>query len=43
MVRDLERNEDVPTPLSPNTALDFAHHNGNELLHCPGENGTMFQ
>jgi hypothetical protein len=27
--------EDVSTPSSPNPARDFAHHNGDELLHCP--------
>ena len=33
-VRSREWN--VPTPLSHNNALDFAHHNVDEMLHCPG-------
>jgi len=43
MVRDLENSENVPKPPSPNTTPDLAHHNGNEVLLCPDENGTMFQ
>jgi hypothetical protein len=26
----------VPTPPSPNVAPDFAHHDGDEMLRCPG-------
>ena len=36
MGQDLESREDVPTPHSPNPAWDFAHHNGDEVLHGPG-------
>jgi hypothetical protein len=36
MGRDLESREDVPTPPSPNVAPDFAHHDGDEVLRCPG-------
>jgi hypothetical protein len=36
MGRDLESREDVPTLLSPNVAPDFAHHDGDEMLRCPG-------
>jgi hypothetical protein len=36
MGRDLESREDMPTPPSPNVAPDFAHHDGDEVLHCPG-------
>ena len=34
--RNLESREDVPTLLSPNVAPDFAHHDGDEVLRCPG-------
>ena len=30
------REQNVPTPPSPNNAPDFAHHNVDEALHCPG-------
>jgi len=33
---DLGSKEDVPTPPSPTFAPYFAHHVGNEALHCPG-------
>ena len=36
MGQDLESREEVPTPPSPNSAWDFAHHNGHEVLHDPG-------
>jgi hypothetical protein len=36
MGQNLESREDVPTLLSPNVASDFAHHNGDEVLHFPG-------
>jgi hypothetical protein len=36
MGRDPESREDVPTPPSPNVAPDFAHHDGHEVLRCPG-------
>jgi hypothetical protein len=36
MGQDLESGENVPTPLNPNIASDFAHHHGDEVLHCPG-------
>jgi len=36
MGQDLESREDVPTPPSPNPARNFAHHNGDEVLHDPG-------
>jgi hypothetical protein len=36
MGRNLESREDVPTLLSPNVAPDFAHHDGDEVLRCPG-------
>jgi hypothetical protein len=36
MGQNLESREDVPTLLSPNIAPDFAHHDGNEVLRCPG-------
>jgi hypothetical protein len=32
----LESREEVPTLPSPNPARDFAHHNGDEVLHDPG-------
>jgi hypothetical protein len=34
--RDLESREDVQTPPSPNIAPEFAHHDGDEVLRCPG-------
>jgi hypothetical protein len=34
--RDLESREDVPTPPNLNTTLDFAHHDGDKVLHYPG-------
>ena len=34
--RDLESREDVPTPPSLNTTLDFAHLDGDKVLHYPG-------
>jgi hypothetical protein len=37
MVKDPESSEDVPTHPSPNIVPDFAYHNGNEVLQCPGE------
>jgi len=36
MAQDLESREDVPAPLNPNVAPDFAHHHGDEVLHCLG-------
>jgi len=36
MGRDLENTEDAPTLPSPIVVPDFAHHNGYDLLHCPG-------
>jgi hypothetical protein len=36
MGRDLESREDVPTPPNPNIAPDFVHHDGDDLLRCPG-------
>jgi hypothetical protein len=36
MARDLESREDVPTSPNPNTAPDFAHHDGDKVLRCPG-------
>jgi len=33
---DLESREDVPEHTSPNAEPDFAHPNGNEVLHCAG-------
>jgi len=37
MGRDLESRKVMPPqPPSPNTALNFPHHNGDEVLHCPG-------
>jgi hypothetical protein len=36
MGRNLESREVVPTLLSPNVAPDFAHHDGDEVLRCPG-------
>jgi hypothetical protein len=36
MGQNLESREDVPTLLSPNVAPDFAHHDGDEVLRCPG-------
>jgi hypothetical protein len=36
MGQDLESREDVPTFSSPNVAPDFAHHDGDGVLHCPG-------
>jgi hypothetical protein len=37
MGQDLESREDVPTPLQPpQRSSDFAHHDGSEVLHCPG-------
>jgi len=35
MGRDLESREDVPTPPSPKVAADFAHHDGDGVLHYP--------
>jgi hypothetical protein len=34
--QDLESRADVPTPPSPFVAPEFAHHNGDEVLNCPG-------
>jgi hypothetical protein len=34
--QDLESREDEPTPLNSSVAPDFAHHHGDEVLHCPG-------
>jgi len=36
MGQDLESREDVSTHPTPNIAPDFAHHNGEEVLHSPG-------
>ena len=36
MGQDLKSREDVPTPPSPSNAPDFAHHDCDEVLHCPG-------
>jgi len=36
MGRDLKSRKVVPQYPSPNTMLDFAHHDGNEVLHCCG-------
>jgi hypothetical protein len=36
MGQDLESREDVPTPSSPIVEPNFVHHNGNEVLQCPG-------
>jgi hypothetical protein len=36
MGQGLESREDVPTPASPNVTPDFALHEGDEVLHCPG-------
>lgn len=36
MGQGLESREDVPRPPSPSVASDFAHHDGNEVLHCSG-------
>jgi len=35
MGQDLENTEDVLTP-PPQRLSDFAHHDGKEVLHCPG-------
>jgi len=35
MGRDLGSWDDVPTPPSPNVLPDFAHHDGDKVLHCP--------
>jgi len=36
MGRDLECRKIVPPPPSPIIVLDFAHHDSDEVLHCPG-------
>jgi len=36
MGRNMEGRVDVSTPPSPSVAPDFAHHDGDEELHCPG-------
>ena len=33
---DLESRVDVPKPPRTNLEPDFAHHDGDEVLHCPG-------
>jgi hypothetical protein len=44
MGQNLESREDVPTPLSPNVAPDFVHHDGDEMLWVVLEqNGTTLQ
>jgi hypothetical protein len=35
MGQDLESREDVPAPPSPKVAADFAHHDGDGVLHYP--------
>jgi hypothetical protein len=34
----MKSRDDVPTPHTPppNTEPDFAHQDGDEVLHCPG-------
>jgi hypothetical protein len=41
--QDLESREDVPVFPRQSEAPAFAHHNGDEMLHCPGENETMLK
>ena len=36
MGQDLESREEVPTSPSPKPARDFAHYNGDEVVHDPG-------
>jgi len=36
MQQDMESRNDVPTPHSPTNVPDFAHYDGDEVLHCPG-------
>jgi hypothetical protein len=36
MGRDLESRKDVATPPTPNVTPNFEHHDGHEVLHCPG-------
>ena len=33
----------MPPPPSPNIALEFAHHNGDEVLNCPGAKWHLAQ
>jgi hypothetical protein len=36
MGQDMESRKNVPSPLNTDVATDFAHHYGDEVLHCPG-------
>jgi hypothetical protein len=36
MGQDQKNRDNVPTPPSHNFAPDFAHHDGDEVLHFPG-------
>jgi len=34
--QDMESRNDMPTPHSPTSVADFAHYDGDKVLHCPG-------
>jgi hypothetical protein len=36
MQQDMDSRNDVPKPHSPNSVPDFAHYDGDEVLHCLG-------